>query len=356
MGTRGRGAGLATAGACVLLAGASSGTSAVSPYPDADIISIRPDGSGRSNLTPTPVQEAFPSVSPDGRRLAFVRSSFDSTAGSQEIGYVMSSRGGAARTLGPAHADVRNPFQRGPTWSPDGKLALTYFDSSTCRGRSTKCATPEVRIASADGPSETLLRGAADPAWSPRGDRVAVEGDWAIGEPRAIEIVSIDDRATTKLPLAGANPTWSGDGRFLAFDRDESTPGSEAGMVRITDLRGRTLRVLRAASEAVFAPRGRSLAFVRADQRRPNVDPVPSVQVVTAPAGGTRRLGRGTSVAWSPDGRRLAFVRSSARSSELYVVGVDGKGLRRVVRERTQIFGCPAWGANGRIYYALIRR
>lgn len=47
--------------------------------------------------------------------------------------------------------------------------------------------------------------------------------------------------------------------------------------------------------------------------------------------------------AWSPHGRRLVF----SRGSDLYAIGVDGKGLRRLTRGRGRD-SQPVWSADGR--------
>ena len=51
------------------------------------------------------------------------------------------------------------------------------------------------------------------------------------------------------------------------------------------------------------------------------------------------------SPAWSPDGRRIAF--QTVIRSEIYVVGVDGTGLRRLTSNRARDSG-PAWSPDGR--------
>ena len=51
---------------------------------------------------------------------------------------------------------------------------------------------------------------------------------------------------------------------------------------------------------------------------------------------------------WSPDGRRLAFVRFvPGYKSEVFVVGVDGKGLRRLTSNRGED-NEPDWAPNGK--------
>ncbi|MEO5575197.1 MAG: lysyl oxidase family protein, partial [Gaiellaceae bacterium] len=52
---------------------------------------------------------------------------------------------------------------------------------------------------------------------------------------------------------------------------------------------------------------------------------------------------------WSPDRRRIAFVRQDpgARSSSLYVIRRDGRGLLRLTRGE-QAVALPAWSGDGR--------
>jgi len=78
-----------------------------------------------------------------------------------------------------------------------------------------------------------------------------------------------------------------------------------------------------------------------------------------------RSLGlHGLSPAWSPDGKRLAFVSfddanapacpaaSCPPSGELYVVGADGSGLRRLTRSKADDEH-PSWSPDGlRIAFA----
>lgn len=59
----------------------------------------------------------------------------------------------------------------------------------------------------------------------------------------------------------------------------------------------------------------------------------------------TRARGWDWFPAWSPDGRRIAFARAG-RSLDLYVVGANGKGLRRLVHTRTNE-EWPTWSPDG---------
>ena len=84
-----------------------------------------------------------------------------------------------------------------------------------------------------------------------------------------------------------------------------------------------------------------TIAFTRGDH----------VWVMRADGSGQRRLARGDGPAWSPDGRRIAFeVGVNEYPSLIYVVDVDGSGLRRLTR-REQAYdrhSSPVWSPDGK--------
>ncbi|HSL63334.1 MAG TPA: hypothetical protein VK874_01640 [Gaiellaceae bacterium] len=98
-----------------------------------------------------------------------------------------------------------------------------------------------------------------------------------------------------------------------------------------------------------WSPDGRALAFVREEPGGP------AVYVVAADGTGLRRLGRGTDPAWSPDGRRLALT----RSFEIVIADVDGGGERRLTHaSRADVgtfAGLAAWSPDGsRVAYGTL--
>jgi TolB protein len=97
-----------------------------------------------------------------------------------------------------------------------------------------------------------------------------------------------------------------------------------------------------------WSPDGRVLAFVRGG----------AVYVIRSDGGGIRRLTTGASPAWSPDGRRLVLSRPIGRTSDLFTVGVDGRGLRRLTRTPASAESDPEWSPDGRLiaYTRAFRR
>src|SRR5438128_1111552 len=103
-----------------------------------DVFVMRPDGSGRTNLTSSPGRDSSPAWSADGARLAFV----SERDGNSEI-YVMNADGsGQTRLTNNAAEDLN------PAWSPDG-TQLVFA--------SHRDGNSEIYVMNADGSGHTRL-------------------------------------------------------------------------------------------------------------------------------------------------------------------------------------------------------
>ena len=172
-----------------------------------DLVRMEP----RADAAPVRLQTApegnfEPSVSPDGKQMAFV----SSRDGDPEI-YVMDLASGATRRLTFFHKE-----DWGPQWSPDGR-AIAFLSSREGRAR--------VFVVQPDGAGTRAVSGSADNgeerdiAWSPDGRALAFVGRSSRGQAR-IWKVAMDGSAPVALTDGTSKddqPAWSPDGKYLVY-------------------------------------------------------------------------------------------------------------------------------------------
>ncbi|WP_217915670.1 TolB family protein [Miltoncostaea marina] len=249
---------------------------------DADLVRVAAAGGPVRVITGGRGIDGEPSWSPDGRRIAFSRT----------------TDGGRRWEIHAVTADGRRivrvtragGFALDPAWSPDGRLIAFAGDGG--RIESTGCSSA-VWVVRPDGTGlRRLLRDAYAPAWSPEGRRLAVTRDDARGRPRVLIAPAAGGRAR---PLtAGAAPSWSPDGRRLVVARD--------GDLYLVDADGTGAYRLTRTPWAELDP------------------------------------------AWSPDGRWIAVYAVRHGRQDLYLVPAAGGPARRITRSGPDAgMYAPAW-------------
>jgi Tol biopolymer transport system component len=243
-----------------------------------DLFIMKADGSDRQPLVSDAANEGSPAMSPDGRRLAF-ESDRD---GNVEI-YVMDLGTKAIQRL------THDPAEdRSPAWSPDGsRIAFT----SDRGGR----ASADLYTMKADGSDVQRLSTTTAhwaPQYSPDGTMIAFQQDRDV---QILDLATGASRQLTSDPQNGMNPTWSPDGRRLAF---------------VTTRNGKA---------EIFA--------MQADGTGPAV-------LVSIPRGNV------IDPRWSPDGTRVAFVlvpdepdaASGSSVQAIYTIELESGTLTRLSR------------------------
>lgn len=311
------------------------------------IFSIGLDGSGSHPLTQGEGASYRPVWAPDGARLAFV-----TQYQKQNFLFVMAKadapqdpaqalKQSLSRLLNPAASlqafaaalPLQSPGQGDdPAWSSDGQLIA--FDSQ-------RDGIEQIYVCRADGSQTkrlTQTRVASRlPRWSPDGGQllfVAARADggqdiWTIGRDGGAP------RNLTAGQPSAFYPRWSPDGRSVLFLAQENQ--HQSLYVMAADGRGR-----RRLGEQVdvltpaWSPDGKQIAYVVPDplpvggDSAPARDPDQALMLINATGGASRTLSKASGnlrPLWSRDGKWIVFQSGRDGNSELYRIGVDGKGL-----------------------------
>ncbi len=293
------------------------------------------NGKGRTNLTADdPVALATsPSVSPNGRMIAYVHS--DGRV------WLMGSDGTDKRPLGFESGELE--LALGPTWSPNGR-DLAYTLLRLVPG--AECASWSVVVRDAGtGALVGSYENALSPSWSPRSGRIAFESNTAHCEqPGALAVATLGSvMHGLRVKLGVTTPAWSPDGRRIAF---YCWPPSDRPALCIVDADGQHLRRLATnvpedldPIAPAWSPDAKKIAFTI---------PRGKTRIVPVSNGRAHTLGMGVAPSWSPSGRSIVtYSRGSlklwdARTGKGHAVtGVDGP---------FQLVP-PAWSGDGKRFY-----
>lgn len=326
-----------------------------------------------------------PQMSPDGKRVAYVVSWNDRESDEARMAVYVAPVDGRR----PARRFTQGTRDHSPRWSPDGR----YLAFVSRRGEKN-----QLFLAPLDGGEAfqaTKARfGISQPAWSPDGRRVAYVA--RVGEykeakdrspiekaaPRVIRdlrykldgigffderrlhvfTVDVESGAETQVTDGDWNdeqPSWSPDGRWIAFvsdrerDRHQRQWRTDVWAVPSTGGRARKLTRSRgAASYPTFSPDGRYIAFVGHESGEAGSATNAHLLVVPAEGGRAPRslsapidrsvVGHpvavsGRSFAWLPDGEGLVFLAGDRGTVALYRADVANGSVSKVLGGERQV-------------------
>ncbi|MCA9624051.1 MAG: PD40 domain-containing protein [Myxococcales bacterium] len=205
------------------------------------------EGLRRRALTSGTRRDERPALSPDGRRVAFIRQQ----GGLSEL-HAMPSEGGPTRRLSDLPA-----VPVAPAWSPDGEtLAFVARDEGTAR----------VWLLRGDAPAVPLeptvpLAASREIAWAPGPELLLSMGagiNVAVVDPVKGRLrLLLDDPA----PVAIRSARWASDGRIAAF-----RAGREWGLALLEGAAWRTFAPRRVSPILGFAPDGEAVLVLEGDR------------------------------------------------------------------------------------------
>jgi TolB protein len=213
---------------------------------DQELYVMDADGGNVRRLTSNHDADWSPSWSPDGKQILFARGRRLGEEGSETSLYLMNADGSGERVLLRGPRRTPPSFLTGPVWSPDGKrIAFTRIDYSE------NDMDVSVYVMDIDNKDAVKVADTAgEPAWSPDGRSIAFVsyrdrlGETCFHDCAPSTEIYVSDayggnpRRLTRSEADDTSPTWSPDGKRIAFVSDRSSRNEHENEIYVIDAGG----------------------------------------------------------------------------------------------------------------------
>jgi Tol biopolymer transport system component len=233
---------------------------------------------------------------------------------------------------------------------PEGSAEIAY----SCSPESSRRSESAIFVARPGEPARVITRGSG-PSWSPDGRRIA----FVSTRSGALEVHVMNADGTDVVQITHSRAfvrdvNWSPDGTRIVFSSGAAGLTGPLGVIQwpmdiyVVQADGTEARRLTRSGgfnvQPVWSPDGSRIAYC-SDLGGPY-----EVWVMGSDGSGQRpmtRVGQNCSPSWSPDGSQIAFHsdRDYGDEGTIYVANADGSGERRLIDDSGI---APVWSRDGR--------
>ncbi|MCW9707188.1 TolB family protein [Fodinibius salsisoli] len=262
-----------------------------------EIFTVKPDGTELQQLTNFSLQDQYPVISPDGKKIVFSRQDKDSPTVDNDI-WVMNIDGSNAIKLTDNTVDDKRP-----SWSPDGsqivfesgKNSFSIYVMDADGSNQTQLTDDEGQDHSASWSADNKIAFVSDRQGDSSADIYQMDAD---GSNAAILISAESDNGINL-----SNPAWSPDGSQIVY---QGFASGGSPRIFLADAEGSNIQMIE--------PDGNNN-----DARQPS---------------------------WSPDGNYITFLElaNSENSDAIWIIEPDGLNAIRLTDNEANRLGFPRWG------------